>query len=768
MVDGPRRLMCGSPSRRAVLAATALPGLAASPSTSAAGRQATAAARAVLRRRLGPQTARIALTLSAAAEAEAPWYAYRCGGSEAHVEASSPVALVRGAYACLRDPGAWSASWEGDRVALPAVLPTLASGRVTTPFRRRAYLNTCTFGYTTPWWDWPRWEREIDWMALHGVDLPLALEGQEYVWQALWREEGLGAGEIAAHFSGPGFCPWQRMGNIEGHLAPLSTAWIGKKHALQVRILARMRALGMEPILPAFAGYVPEAFARAHPQANIHRMRPWEGFAPTFWLDPADPLFAHLARRFLELYTETYGAGRYYLADAFNETLPPVGQSAGAAGYGDAQAGAATAMAVDPALRDARLKAYGQTLCDSIRSVRPDAVWVMQGWLFGADRAFWTPDAIAAFLGGAPDDGMLVLDIGNDRYPEVWKAAGAFHGKPWIYGYVHNYGGSNPVYGDLDFYRTDLVAVASRTDTGRLAGFGVFPEGLHSNSIVYAYLFDRAWAADPSQDVAGWLRVHLRARYGHTSAALEAAWADLVQAAFHTRYWTPRWWQGQAGAYLLFKRPSLKAAEYDGDPGDLVALRRGVRALAALAPGFAGEPLFAHDLAEMTRHLASLEIDGLLPMAIKAYRTGDLREGDRLLAKITAVTLATDRIAGAANDGLAGWLDAARAYADTPADARAYAENAKMQITLWGGHGHLNDYASKAWQGLYRDFYLPRWTRFLQALRASGATFDQAAFTRDITGWEHDWVRRDTRYRHERPADLGNSANALLQRLDQP
>jgi alpha-N-acetylglucosaminidase len=73
-----------------------------------------------------------------------------------------------------------------------------------------------------------------------------------------------------------------------------------------------------------FAGYVPEAFAKAHPKARIYKMRAWEGFAPTYWLDPSDPLFAQLAKRFIELYNQTYGAGDYYLADAFNEMIPPL------------------------------------------------------------------------------------------------------------------------------------------------------------------------------------------------------------------------------------------------------------------------------------------------------------------------------------------------------------------------------------------------------------------------------------------------------------
>ena len=28
-------------------------------------------------------------------------------------------------------------------------------------------------------WDWERWEREIDWMALNGIDLPLAFTGTQ-------------------------------------------------------------------------------------------------------------------------------------------------------------------------------------------------------------------------------------------------------------------------------------------------------------------------------------------------------------------------------------------------------------------------------------------------------------------------------------------------------------------------------------------------------------------------------------------------------------
>jgi alpha-N-acetylglucosaminidase len=276
-----------------------------------------------------------------------------------------------------------------------------------------------------------------------------------------------------------------------------------------------MRALGMKPILPAFSGYVPEAFARRHPEARIYRMRAWEGFPGTYWLDPSDPLFARLARRFIEIYTKTYGPGEYYLADAFNEMVPPIaedGSDAAKASYGDSTANSAAnsaatrAAALPPQVRDARLAAYGERLYASITAAAPRATWVMQGWLFGADKAFWTPEAIRAFLSRVPDERMLILDIGNDRYPGIWARTDAFDGKNWVYGYVHNYGGSNPVYGDLEFYRRDLGALAGNPQAGHLRGFGLFPEGLHSNSIVYAYAYDLAWGQSAQAPLAEWLR----------------------------------------------------------------------------------------------------------------------------------------------------------------------------------------------------------------------------------------------------------------------
>ena len=550
------------------------------------------------------------------------------------------------------------------------------------------------------------------------------------------------------------------MGNIEGYQAPLPANWILKKRDLQKRILSAMRGLGMEPILPAFGGYVPKAFADKHPDARIYRMRAWEGFHETYWLDPADPLFARLAGRFLDIYEATYGKGRYYLADSFNEMLPPISDEPVVGGaYGDSTANAAKAAEVDPKVKAERLAAYGKRIHDSIRQKRPHAVWVVQGWLFGADQKFWTGDAIAAFLNDVPDDGLMVLDIGNDRYPNVRTTAQAFHGKQWIYGYVHNYGASNPVYGDLDFYGQDVPAIAADPAQGQLKGFGVFPEGLDTNSIVYEYLYALGWSgkADRLED---WLTNYTRARYGATSPELVAAWLKIKDGVFRTKYWTPRWWHSTAGAYLLCKRPDVAMAAYDSAPGDRAALKDGLSQLLQLSPQFGTSPLFRFDIVEFTRHALSLDLDDRIKSTVASFQSGNIADGDAGAGAVKTITAALDNLMGAQPKSLATWIAEARAYGDTPAECDYYERNARAQVTVWGGSGNLHDYASKAWQGLYRDFYLPRWLMMFEALRSK--SFDQAATTAKIIAWENDWVASRAPVVRRVPADPLKAAADIL------
>ena len=69
----------------------------------------------------------------------------------------------------------------------------------------------------TPWHlGLKRWEEELDWMALHGINLPLAAVGHECVWRNLLLRLGFSKQQINDFIAGPAFLAWWEMNNLEG------------------------------------------------------------------------------------------------------------------------------------------------------------------------------------------------------------------------------------------------------------------------------------------------------------------------------------------------------------------------------------------------------------------------------------------------------------------------------------------------------------------------------------------------------------------------
>ena len=163
-----------------------------------------------------------------------------------------------------------SVSWYAEvPVVMPETMPKVGS-KITSTARvdRRFFLNYCTYGYTMPYWDWKQWERIIDWMALNGINMPLAITGQEAVWFNVLQQLGMTPDEIRSYFVGPTYLPWHRMANIDRWNGPLPQEWLDKQVELQKKILERERQLNMRPVLPAFAGHVPARLKELYPDAN--------------------------------------------------------------------------------------------------------------------------------------------------------------------------------------------------------------------------------------------------------------------------------------------------------------------------------------------------------------------------------------------------------------------------------------------------------------------------------------------------------------------
>ena len=169
-------------------------------------------------------------------------------------------------------------SWNGMTAELPESLP-----KVSTPVRKETNLalrydfNYCTYSYTMAFWDWERWEKEIDWMALHGINLPLAVVGQECVWKNMLEKLGYTKEEINKFIAGPAFLAWWAMNNLEGWGGPNPDSWYTQQEALQKKILKRMREYGIEPVFPGYSGMVPHD-ANKKLGLNVTEPALWNGF----------------------------------------------------------------------------------------------------------------------------------------------------------------------------------------------------------------------------------------------------------------------------------------------------------------------------------------------------------------------------------------------------------------------------------------------------------------------------------------------------------
>jgi alpha-N-acetylglucosaminidase len=115
------------------------------------------------------------------------------------------------------------------------------------------------------------------------------------------------------------------MGNISKLDGPLSDAWNNDQIAPQHQILDRERGLGMHPIGPAFAGFVPKALQRIYPDAKLTEFG-WNGFAPEYKnhiLSPTEPCFLDNGKLQVQEWENEFGKCEYFLADSFNEMRLP-------------------------------------------------------------------------------------------------------------------------------------------------------------------------------------------------------------------------------------------------------------------------------------------------------------------------------------------------------------------------------------------------------------------------------------------------------------
>lgn len=652
------------------------------------------------------------------------------------------ISIASALYYYLKNYCHCNISWNGNNLHLPHPFPLIPEAlHVRSPYKYRYYLNYCTFNYSMSWWNWGRWQKEIDWMALHGINMPLALTGQNEIWYKVYKNLGFSDQQLNGFFSGPAFSNWFWQGNLDGWGGPLPRDWMTRHVALQKLILARERSLGMTPVLPAFTGHVPASFQKKFPQVVLRKTNWDAGFPDVYILDPHDPMFVLIGKMFLKEEIKTFGTDHLYSADTFNENVPPTSDSS-------------------------FLDKVSKQVLSAMTGVDPEAVWVMQGWLFYNDSKFWKPEQIQALLNAVPDNKMIVLDLWSETFP-VWSNTQAYYGKPWIWCMLHNFGGGISLFGRMDEVASGPAQALHDSAAGKLEGIGLTPEGIEQNPVMYELMMTNAWRDQPI-NLDNWLEEYAWSRYGKKNPLAEQGWGVLRQTVYHGE-------KTLGGPRSIFTgRPTFDRnadwtfTQLPYRPGDLLPAWDDFIAASAQLGASDG---FRYDLVDLTRQVLANYADTLQQEFAAAYHQGDAARFKTLSHQFLALLDDMDQLLATRKDFLLGsWLDASKSWGTTSMEKNLYEKNARDLITLWGDkNSPLHEYACKQWSGLIRGFYKPRWEKFfvyVDSCMANHIPADPKSFDERIKDWEWKWVNGHEIYPSQPQGDALDLSRALYRKYD--
>ncbi len=610
-----------------------------------------------------------------------------------------------------------------DSVCMPKVLPAVPEKvRISARAKDRFFLNYCTYGYTMPWWGWKEWEWMIDWMAMHGVTMPLNITGQEATIMKVWEHFGIPSDKIRESFTGPPFLPWNRMMDIDKWMGPLPQKWIDGQEDLQKKILARERELNMKPVLPAFNGHVPGAFAKLRPEANIKAVTKWDGFEPEYgcwFLDPEDPLFGEIQKVFLEEQEKLYGTSHVYGLDIFNEVH-----------FFDEIEGEEW----DPEV----LARISKHVYETLSQADPEAIWLQVGWMLYHDSEHWTPRQVEAYLGAVPKGKVAMLDYFCDE-AEIYAMNKNFYGQPYFFCFLGNFGGNTNLSGDFHSL-SDKIERVFAEGGDNLLGLGGTLEGFGVSQFLYEFLLDRAWNTGVSDEQ--WVRTLADRHAGEASEGIENAWKVLTDDIY-----------AGGATYSGICPVSCIHPCFEGHWNwtTLTSVPYTFDQIAAVWKTLLQNPedtdFYKFDIVNVGSEVIKLAFDPERDAFTACYRARDVEGMKAHRDYMRSLYSDWDRLLACHGTfSLENWIAQSRTWGGTPEEKNYYEKCARLIITTWGGTGQLTDYANRQWCGMVTSYYQGRWELFWEEAISSveqHRPFDQEGLDKAIRAFELNWAEPD-------------------------
>ena len=661
-------------------------------------------------------------------------------GDKVVIRGNNYVSIATGVNWYLKYYAGIQLSWNGMTAQLPAVLPAVPQKeRHETDLKYRYDFNYCTYSYTMAFWDWDRWEKEIDWMALHGINLPLAVVGADVVWYNVLTKLGYTKDEINEFIAGPAFQGWWLMNNLEGWGGPNPDSWYKQRETLQKQILKRMREYGIRPVLPGYSGMVPHN-AKERLGLNVSDPGLWCGYRRPAFLQPTDPRFNEIADLYYKEMSRLYGKADFYSMDPFHEG----GNVAG----------------VD-------LNAAGQAIWGAMKKANPKAVWVAQAWQANPRQKM---------IENLPAGDLIVLDLFAESRPQwgdpesTWYRKEGFGKHDWLYCMLLNYGGNVGLHGKMKHVIDEFYKAKTSSFGKTMKGVGMTMEGSENNPVMFELLCELPWR--PARfDKDEWLKNYTVARYGKADKAVLDPWLLLSNTIYNcpaknTQQGTHESVFCGRPDYDVYQVSSWSEMEPYYKPEDII---RAAGIMLSAADRFKGNNNFEYDLIDIVRQAVAEKGRLVYPIMIDAYKAGEKELFAASSQRFLDLILLQDKLLAARPEFKVGtWIEKARNLGTTPEEKDLYEWNARVQVTTWGNRvaadeGGLRDYAHKEWNGLLRDFYYNRWKVWIDRQKAqlNGAPVKAI----DFYAIEEPWTKQTNPYSSQAEGDVIEVAKEVYAKI---